>query len=220
MTSDKVGDMSKQDTEIRQAQIAEVVFEQIRKKGVKGLSMAAIAKRVGLVPSAIYRHFASKDEMLAAAIDLIRQRFLKDVQKARGRSDNPLEQLHYLFEMQLRMVSENFIIPRIFHTENTLEPYPVTREKVGELFSTIHGNLGDIVVQGQRAGVIRGDVDRRAVVPMFIGMFKSAAAIVFFAGREKFDMELHLRDSWKLFSSAVSPNKTAPTAMEQALATL
>ena len=32
--------------------------------GLGGLSLRAIAKRVGIVPTAFYRHFASKDELL------------------------------------------------------------------------------------------------------------------------------------------------------------
>src|SRR4030065_192405 len=40
----------------------------IASRGTHALSVAAVARRVGLVPSAIYRHFRSKDEVLDAAI--------------------------------------------------------------------------------------------------------------------------------------------------------
>jgi len=39
-----------------------------------GLSLAAVARRVGLVPSGIYRHFKNKDEILLAVLDRIEAR--------------------------------------------------------------------------------------------------------------------------------------------------
>ncbi len=50
----------KLDTEIRQEQIAQAALSLIASRGIKGLSVAAVARRVGLVPSGIYRHFKGK----------------------------------------------------------------------------------------------------------------------------------------------------------------
>ena len=41
--------------------------------------MAALARRVGLVPSGIYRHFKNKDEILAAVFDRVEERLLANV---------------------------------------------------------------------------------------------------------------------------------------------
>ena len=70
----------KLDTEIRQDQIAGAALEMLGTRGVHELSMADIARRVGLVPSAIYRHFRGKDDVLDAVLDLIGQRLLSNVQ--------------------------------------------------------------------------------------------------------------------------------------------
>ena len=56
----------KVNTEIRQEQIAEAAIELIAAEGVNSLSIAGIAERVGIVPSAFYRHYKSKDEVLDA----------------------------------------------------------------------------------------------------------------------------------------------------------
>src|SRR5246127_1289544 len=39
----------------------------LREHGVRGLSIAAVLERAGLSTRAFYRHFASKDELVAAA---------------------------------------------------------------------------------------------------------------------------------------------------------
>jgi AcrR family transcriptional regulator len=52
------------ETDIRQDQITQAALGLVAAKGVAELSIAGVARRVGLVPSAIYRHFKSKDEVL------------------------------------------------------------------------------------------------------------------------------------------------------------
>ena len=47
--------------------------------------MTALAERVGLVPSAIYRHFKTKEDVLFAALDSITDRLVGGVGLRRGR---------------------------------------------------------------------------------------------------------------------------------------
>lgn len=54
----------KMKTEVRREQIAAAALQLIARRGMHGLSIAGIARQVGLVPSAIYRHFDGKDHVL------------------------------------------------------------------------------------------------------------------------------------------------------------
>lgn len=47
-----------------QAVITEAAMELIRRKGYDGLTMAALAKQLGVAPSALYNHVASKDDVM------------------------------------------------------------------------------------------------------------------------------------------------------------
>ena len=81
----------KLETEVRQQQIAQAALALVAAKGVAELSMAGVAQRLGLVPSAIYRHFKSKDEVLDATILHIRQRLMENVRAARVSTADPVE---------------------------------------------------------------------------------------------------------------------------------
>ena len=59
----------KLDTRIRRDQIAEAALSLVASEGLRRLSVAAVAQRVGLVPSGLYRHFKSKDEILKAVME-------------------------------------------------------------------------------------------------------------------------------------------------------
>lgn len=69
----------KLDTEVRQDQIAQAALSLVASHGLKGLSMTRVARRVGIVPSAIYRHFKDKDAVLNAAIGYIQKGLLDNV---------------------------------------------------------------------------------------------------------------------------------------------
>jgi len=80
----------KLDTQVRREQIAEAAMNLIATHGVRRLSIAAIARRVGLVPSGIYRHFKNKGEVLDAVLDLLEKRLAAIVQAAKAEDAGPL----------------------------------------------------------------------------------------------------------------------------------
>ena len=97
---------AKLDTQIRREQIAEAALSLVANQGLRRLSMAAVARRVGLVPSGIYRHFKNKDEMLAAVLDRIEERLLANVQAAGEESADPLECLKGVLMRHIRFIRE------------------------------------------------------------------------------------------------------------------
>lgn len=56
-------------TGARQAEIADAALRIIGEQGARALTAATLGEAVGITPGALYRHFASLDEILAAAVD-------------------------------------------------------------------------------------------------------------------------------------------------------
>src|SRR4030066_1931766 len=81
------------ETTVRRDQIARAALALIASRGTHALSVAAVARRVGLVPSAIYRHFRSKDEVLDAAIAHVGDLLLGNAAGARAATGAPIEGL-------------------------------------------------------------------------------------------------------------------------------
>jgi AcrR family transcriptional regulator len=55
---------------IRKREIALAVLSLIGERGASALRAATIAERVGVTPGALFRHFKSVDEILAASVDM------------------------------------------------------------------------------------------------------------------------------------------------------
>jgi AcrR family transcriptional regulator len=192
----------KLDTELRQAQIAEAALNLVARHGMKGLSVAGVARHVGLVPSAIYRHFRSKDQILDAILDLLRDKLQGNVKAARKRAPAPLERLRWLLVLHVRLIREYQAIPRILFSEEVYGGNHARKTKLHRVFTSYLDEVAAIVRQGQKERLIRPELHPGTVALMFIGLFQPSA-VLWHLSEGTFDVTKHAERAWKLFSEAI-----------------
>src|SRR3972149_711266 len=124
----------KLDTQVRREQSAEAALSLVADQGLNRLSVAAVARLVGLVPSGIYRHFRSKDEILAAVLELIERRMNENVREALAESDDPLEQIRGVLVRHVRFIREGRALPRIVFADETFTGHPERKQRVHQIF--------------------------------------------------------------------------------------
>lgn len=91
-------------TLVRREQIAQAALRLAARGGLKRLSVAAIARQVGFGPTAVYRHFKSKDEVLDAVLDLVGTRLQANVKSVHPKTGDPLEILHKLLTRHIALI--------------------------------------------------------------------------------------------------------------------
>lgn len=192
----------KLDTEIRQEQIAQAALSLISSGGLKGLSVARVARRVGLVPSAIYRHFRSKDEVLDAAVGYIQERLLGNVHAVCDETEDALERLRKLLMRHIGLIRENQGIPRIIFSEEFYDGRPERKARVYGIIKQYLNRVSQIVRQGQQGGRIRPELDPGVVAVMFLGLIQPTA-ILWHMSQGEFDAARHAEKSWLIFSGAI-----------------
>lgn len=102
-------------TEIRQEQIAQAAMKLLTLHGWQRISLAVIAKEVGVVTSALYRHFKGKDEVLDAVLGLVERCFQSNVQVESIK--DPIARLHdVLIPIKCAKLQMNF--PKLIKYEN------------------------------------------------------------------------------------------------------
>ena len=188
----------KMNTEIRQGQIAQAALTLVAGRGLKGLTVADIAEQVGLVPSAIYRHFKGKEEIIDALLEVIHDRLMSNVTSVCAETAHPIERLHKLLEQHIQLIKENQGIPRLIFFEDIYGDRSDRKKKVYETIKKYLAKISDIVVQGQQEGLIRQDLDVGTVAMMFLGMIQPAA-IIWYLGEGDFALARHARKAWELF---------------------
>jgi len=194
---------AKLDTEVRREQIAEAALALVAGQGLKRLSVAAVARQVGLVPSGIYRHFKSKDEILSAVLDRIEQRLLANVRAAREENDDPLDCLRDVLMRHIRFIREGRAIPRIIFSDDVHAGNPQRKQRVFQIFTRYTGQVAEIVRRGQRQGRIRRELDVQTVTMMLFGIIVPAG-ILWHLTEGRFDVTRHAQRAWQILRGAIA----------------
>ena len=199
----------KLDTTIRKEQIAEAAADLLSEQGFRGLKMIALAERVGLVPSAIYRHFKTKEDVLFAALDSITERLVGGVIAVCQETPDPIERLRLLLMRQGRMIIENKVYPRMVGGDEIYRGHPERREKVYESIRRYVSKISSVIHEGQMKGQIRKDVDAITLSLIFVGLWRGSLPF-YVHSYGKFNLTNHLEKSWRFFSEAIKEKKTNP----------
>ena len=189
-------------TDIRQEQIAESALSIVRAEGIRALSVAAVAKHVGIVPSAIYRHFNNKGDIVSAVLQLIKKRLNAHFQETAQLNIDPIEKLRLLLNRHVGLISQNNAIPRIIFSEEVLGGMPEKRQHLYGIIQDVIGNVVTIVADGQKQGTIRNDIPADSIAVSFLGMIQPAA-IIWNLSDGAFDLKRHSEKAWNLFADAI-----------------
>ncbi|NOQ86161.1 MAG: TetR family transcriptional regulator [Deltaproteobacteria bacterium] len=194
----------KKDTVIRQEEIILAALTLVANQGVKSMTIERIARIVGIVPSAIYRHFNNKSEILEAVLGMIGERMKKNAIEVNQENDDSLEAIRKLLMRQVQLVMEFSAIPQIMFSEEVYRENQELKAKLQKMIQGLLKGLTAIVERGQRQGRIRTDMESRRIAIMFLGLFQPSAFLYHLSGG-KFDIIKQVDITWKMFSRAIQP---------------
>ncbi len=197
---------TKTKTEIRREQIAAAALQLMAQHGPKALNLVALARRVGVVPSAIYRHYPGKEAVLDAVLDLIADRLQENVKAARREAPGAPERLHRLLDRHVQLLRGNMAIPRVVLSEEVFNCNTRRRERVHGVIQSYLAAVAQFVREGQRDGTLRPDVPPDTASVMFLGLIHPAV-ILWLTSDGTFDVGAHASQAWRLFSDMLAPRR-------------
>ncbi|MCK8604304.1 TetR/AcrR family transcriptional regulator [Desulfoferrobacter suflitae] len=196
MTTVKLG------TQVRQEQIARAALGLLATHGLQGLNIKRVAQRIGMVPSAIYRHFKSKEEILDAVLGLIEERLVGNVQAVCEESADSLERLRLLLMHHIQLIRENEAVPRVVFSEEVGFGDPAKKSRLYGIISRYLQEVEEILRRGQKEGAIRAELDPATVAVMFLGLIQPAA-ILWHVSSGRFDVTRQASKAWEIFREAI-----------------
>jgi AcrR family transcriptional regulator len=128
------------------------------------VSLDEIARRAGVGPGTVHRHFPAKDELyLAVAIDMIEQLVAGGEELAAG--DDP-EAVFTLLARMMASGAENVAVKSaLLAAEFDL------RAAAPEVAASLTGHVASLLSRAQSAGVIRADVTAEELMALVAGAF-------------------------------------------------
>ncbi|MBN2450666.1 MAG: TetR/AcrR family transcriptional regulator [Lentisphaeria bacterium] len=188
----------KTETDIRRDQIAEAAMELIGAGGLSSLSIAGIGERVGIVPSAVYRHYKGKDAVLDAVLQLLRARMLAHVEAVRGETPGALLRLRLLLVRHMTMLVEHPAFSHVVFAHFSHAGHAARWSGLHDTMCAYLKEIARIVEEGQHEGAIRSDIPSRTAAVMFIGLVLPAAMLHRLSGGD-FDASAHVDAAWPVF---------------------
>lgn len=192
------------ETAVRRRQIVQAALSLMASHGLKGLTIAGIAGHVGLVPSAIYRHFKNKDQVIDAILDLVREQLLGNVQMVTQEAENILDRLKRLLMQHIQLIRENRGILRVAFSEEVMSGPSNRKAKVYGMVKAYLQGVAEIVRQGQEAGVIRKNLEPNTVAVAFLGLIQPAA-ILWQLSEGEFELTHQAERAWEIFVAGIIP---------------
>jgi AcrR family transcriptional regulator len=107
--------------DLRRREIADAALEVIAEEGLARFTSLAIARKVGVSDGALFRHFASKDEIVLAAIDRVEEILFAAPPPD---AEDPLARLRAFFERRLAVIRENPGVARLVTSDQLGQAAP------------------------------------------------------------------------------------------------
>ena len=150
----------------RQTEIINASLEIIAESGIQSLTIKNISKKIGLVESAIYRHYESKTQILIAVLDSISEQpksnEIKETESVFGILE---KKLGYHF----RTFNEKPVLVSVVFAEDLFQNEPTLVEKTRLKVEKSISDLSALIQKGQQSGEIRSDINPETVSVMING---------------------------------------------------
>jgi AcrR family transcriptional regulator len=152
----------------RREQIAAAALRLLGRGGLEAVTAAALAREVGVTPGALFRHFATLDDVIVAAVHQAAARLDACLPPV---SADPAEGLRRLALDRVALLREEPGIAWLLRSEEA--PSALPPAAVSRLRAAIRSSRARIH-EGIRLAVAQGDVRADVPVPVLLALFTAA----------------------------------------------
>lgn len=165
-------------SELRKEQILDATLEILAEKGHSAVNTSEISRRVGIVPSALYRHFKGKEDLIDALLERTENRLREILENISAETGGPLARLKRLFSLHIQMIRKNPGIPKLIFSDAVAFGAPQRRKKLFSILETYMKNLESIVVMGQEDGTISRNILPRAAAFTLVSLTQTTGIML------------------------------------------
>ena len=159
--------MARMSTEERQEQIINQAIKIIHEKGYTGLGIRELAGQVGISEPAIYRHFASKEDIVLGILDRLLQ-MGDTLEKHLDEFENAKEKIRRFIEFHFDFLDKNPQLTSVVFSENVFQPNTALKTKLQQIVANRFRILSAVLQEAKQQGLIV-DIDTDDLTFLIIG---------------------------------------------------
>lgn len=162
--------MEKQSTEIRQEQIKQAVLDIIYTDGLKSLSTRNLAKRIGMSEGTIFRHFATKQDIVLAIIKDVQSDFIGSLRTIANSGRQPKERLYEFLCQTVKYLTQNKGITMLMFSEASHNNDAELKNNLLQIFNNQKKLVSKIILDGIAVGEWDESIPVENVAMMYMGI--------------------------------------------------
>jgi AcrR family transcriptional regulator len=156
----------------RQKEIVEVALELITEKGIQGLTIKNLSKKIGISEPAIYRHFDNKIQILISILEFFKDNTEQIFKKELNNNDKAIDKIEHLFTRHFASFSTTPSLVSVIFAEEIFRNEPMLIEKISEVINKNDQILTAIITEGQNSGELRSDMDAKNLSIVIMGSLR------------------------------------------------
>jgi AcrR family transcriptional regulator len=157
----------------RQLEILEAAGTILNEEGIGGLTTKHLAKRVGFTESALYRHYSSKEEILAALLQYLYVNMEDRLPPiAAMTAVAPAERLRQLFGSQLEYLAEYPHFLLTIFSEGLLKYSPMIKDCMLQIMAIMRSTVMRVIRDGQKNKDFVDHISAEELTHIFMGSFR------------------------------------------------
>ena len=158
---------------LRQLEILEAAGTILNEEGIGGLTTKNLAKRVGFTESALYRHYSSKEEILAALLQYLYGNMEERLLPIAAMTEvAPNDRLRRLFGSQLEYLEEHpYFLVAIF-SDGLLKYSPAIKERILQIMFIMRSVVLRVIQDGQKSNVFVDHIPAEELTHILLGSFR------------------------------------------------
>ena len=156
----------------RQQEIIETALGLINEKGIQGLTIKNLSKKLGITEPAIYRHFENKIQILVALLDLLKKNTNVIFEAELNTDESAVMKIERLFEKHFKTFAEMPSLASVVFSEEMFRNEVNLTDKISEVIEANNKTLLTILKQGQKKNEIRSDIKAEHLVIIIMGTLR------------------------------------------------
>lgn len=140
----------------RQKEIINASLDLIAEKGIQGLTIKNLAKKIGVVESAIYRHYETKTQILIGLLDTVKMCSALDKSQAEA---DAIAMIRQKLQNHFKTFASFPALVSVVFSEELFQNDRSLAGKVKEMMRKSVAETAAVIKKGQNQGTIRADID-------------------------------------------------------------
>jgi len=189
--------------EQKRQRILRAAIDVFASKGYFAARMTDVAEAAKVADGTLYLYFEGKEHLLMSIFDSVLGRFIERLDEEIEKIDNPTEKLSIMIRLHLETLGRDHALAHVLqietrHSRRFMSLF--TRGKLGEYLNRVR----DIIIEGQEAGVFRGDISPGLATNLVFGAVDEIVTSWLLAERPG-DLVRHHRPLVRMLTDGIAP---------------